>query len=710
MKLICLALLATGTTCACTTAAAQDTTRNIKLKTVDITSRKPFVEQKTDRTIIHPDVIITAGTTVMDVLEKAPGVRVDIQGGITLKGLQGVMVYMDGRQLHLSGNDLDNYLRSIPSSTLDQIEIMTNPPASYDAAGGAGIINLKIKKNKIKGFNAGLNLNARLARYSAQNYSADIYLRKNKVNLFGNFFYGERNSFNDIHISRRYKDSLDNITGTFDQRSFIHRKGYGFRTMIGADYYPTEKTTIGIVLNGLVRYPEITNESTGRYNTDPVHAINHEKGSFKNGTINTNYRRQYNSSDHELTANLDYLIYQVTNNQTFNVLTTKELLTGNLPAEIQIYSARTDYNRPLQNKWKLGVGLKTSYTKTDNIAAYFNPLPDYSKTNHFQYKEQISAAYMNINKDFAKLSIQAGLRLENTLSDGHQLGNLMKADSTFNRQYTSLFPTIFLLYKVDTNSVHQVKFNYGRRINRPYYQDLNPFITPMDQYTYYTGNPYLLPAFSDKLEAGYIFKNMLTATVSYSHTKHLATETIEIADGNYYSRPGNIGSSQQAAFSLDATIRKDKWFLCQLNGAVTFVHAQSDFYTGRLDVRNTYFGGQFLCQFVLPKQWTIQVDGNYQSSSKNTQFVMRSRGKVNMGVSKKLSKIAMVRLSVSDIFYTDINAGDINNLYRADASFRTLSDTRATQLTLSFRLGKTVAGQRKHDNNGTDTEQSRIKN
>ncbi len=189
-----------------------------------------------------------------------------------------------------------------------------------------------------------------------------------------------------------------------------------------------------------------------------------------------------------------------------------------------------------------------------------NTEPDYDKTNHFLYKETINAAYLNLNKDWSRLSLQVGVRLENTISNGHQLGNVTKPDSTFRRTYTNLFPTAYMLYKLDTLSKHQISFSYGRRIDRPFYQDLNPFISPLDKFSIYVGNPYLKPTFTNTFELSHIFKNKTTTTVSYNSTTDIIEETIDLANSIYISRPANIGKSSVLGLSITSSLKTAKWW------------------------------------------------------------------------------------------------------------------------------------------------------
>lgn len=699
------------------------------LKEVSVTSQKALIEHQIDRTVVNVDALISnAGSTAMDVLEKSPGVIVEQGGTISLKGKNNVQIFIDGKPTYLSGTDLENYLRSLPASTIDQVELMTNPPAKYDAAGNGGVINIKTKKSKVKGFNGGINLSYQQGIYGRTNNSFNFNYRNNKFNLFGNLGYSTGNNYNDLDINRHFLNNDGSIASNFLQNSFIRRTSKNYNVKIGLDYYASDKTTFGIGFTGLtnpgnVRTINVSKLSNAANVPDStIIANNKEHSNFKNGSINLNYRHQYNKTGRELTADLDYLNYSTNNNQSFNntsylpdgTITNNDMLTGNLPASIHIYSAKTDYTHPLNDGVKLAAGLKTSYTKTDNIADYFYTInntttPDYGKTNHFIYKEQISSGYINANKDWKRLSVQAGLRFENTTSDGHQLGNIQKPDSVFKRNYNGLFPTVYVQYKLDTAGNQTISLNYGRRIDRPYYEDLNPFLSPLDKFTYYTGNPFLKPSYTNNIELAHTWKN-ITTTLSYSKTKDDVNETIEIVNGIYYSRPGNLGNTVVKGISVDASFDPAKWFNFHLFANLVNIHTISDFYSGTLNTQGTYYFIRPILQFKLPKDWTVQLDGNYQSMVTSAQFLAGKRGRVNTAISKKLSASTTLKLVVNDVFRTYVNSGVINNLANTRADYHNIGDSRTGVLSLSYRFGKAVSGLRKHDANGAESEQNRVKN
>ena len=699
-----------------------------QLNQVSVVSKRPFIEQKIDRTVVTVDALISnAGSSAIEVLEKSPGVIVDQNGAISLKGKNNVKVFVDDKPTYLSGTDLENYLRSLSSSTIDQIELMTNPPAKYDASGTGGVINIRTKRSKAVGFNGGLNLSYSQGRFGKTNNSFNFNYRNNKVNVFGSLGYSTGINYNNLDINRHFENPDGSIASNFLQQSYIQPSYQNYSARLAMDYYVSDKTTLGIGFSGLLNPGDTKTRSTSQLsdaqNTldSTIVANNREHRHFTNEGVNLNYRHQYERKGQELTADLDYLNYDTRYNQSFDNTTylpdgstaNQGLLTGNLPSRINIYSAKSDYTQPLDNGYRLAAGVKTSYTKTDNIADYFNTVanvttPDYDKTNHFIYKETINAGYINLNKDFKRVSLQAGLRFENTISDGHQLGNIQKPDSVFKRTYNGLFPTFYIQYKLDTAGDQTLGLNYGRRIDRPDYADLNPFLSPVDKFTYYTGNPFLNPSYTQSLELSHNYKN-ITTTLSYSKTRDAMYETIYIQDGIYYSKPGNIGRIENFGLSVDASFDPAKWLSAHFYAYGGANHTVSNFYTGPLDVHGTLFIINPMVQFKPGADWTLQLDGRYQSPHQTTQLRVGDRKTMNAAISKKLSASTTLRLVVNDVFHSWVNTGTINNLALTRADFHNVIDSRTAVVSLSYRFGKTIANQRKHEANGAESEQNRVK-
>jgi outer membrane receptor protein involved in Fe transport len=721
-----------------TAAQSQDTTRKDTippvakpktLKTVIVTGTRPLVEHLIDRTVINPEALISnAGVSALDVLDNSPGVTVDQNGAITLQGKSGVQVFIDDKPTYLSGEDLANYLRSMPSSTIDRIELMPNPPAKYDAAGTAGIINIRTKRIKEKGFNGNLNLAYGQGIYTRTNNSLNLNYRYGRLNLATSFGYNLNNTYNEVHLNRYFDQSITGISPNFFQYSYTRPIHNNYNTRLALDFYSTDKTTLGIGLTGMLTTGSGRTTSTSLLSgaqdqpDSTILADNRDNRKFENGGINLNYRHAYDKKGWEHTIDLDYLTYQTRLNQTFvndsyypdGALYDSTLETGHLPTTIHIFAAKTDYTQPLADGITLSAGLKSSYTHTDNIADYYNVIggtaePDYTQTNHFIYSENINSAYVNATRNFRRLSLQAGLRFENTIANGHQLGNPQVPDSSFSRNYNGLFPTFYLQYKFDSGGRDQIIFNYGRRVDRPYYGQLDPFLFPLDKFTYNAGNPFLLPSYTDVLQLSYTYKK-ITATLFYNYIHDKIDGLVQIVNGIYYSRPGNLDNTYVAGMETDISLDPFKWFNFRLYIRLMEQRTLSAFYTGTLDTKGFQYYYRPVLTFKPGGDWTMQLSGFYQAKLVTEQFVDLPRYAVNFSLAKKLSADATLRLNFNDIFHTINYSWDIGYLAGTTADYHNVTDTRNIVLSFSYHFGKAIKDSRKHESTGAESEQQRVGN
>ena len=708
---------------------------------VTVTAKKPLIEQKLDRTIVNVDASVTnVGATALEVLEKSPGISVDKDGNISLKGKQGVQVYIDGRPSYLSGTDLANLLRNMNASQLDQIEIMTNPPAKYDAAGNSGIINIKTKKTKQFGYNGSLSTNWSQGRYLKNNQSFNFNYRKNKVNLFTNIGYSNRKNFQNLDIQRKFVDpNTKKVKSIFDQETKINQHNQSINGKIGIDYFSSKKTTLGAVVSGFYN-PETFSSRSNIYISNPAGVLqsqtvaraNNDK-KWKNFSTNLNFRHVFDSTGRELTTDVDYLTYRSTDaqdlvNAYYNTVGQPtfrpDTLLGSLPQNIKIYTGKTDYSHPLKKGAKFEAGIKTSFVTTDNDGVYNNlinsqPILDSGRSNHFIYKENVNAAYVNYSRPLGKKwSGQFGLRIENTNSDGHSSGYEFNATENkfsyvnkyFKRKYTQLFPTAYLQYTL--NEKNTFVLNYGRRVNRPDYEDLNPFIHFLDKYTFEQGNPNLQPQFSHNMELSHTYKGFLTTTLNYSKTTDIITEVLEqdIDKNETFVKKSNIASQRQYGISVSAGGQIKKWWTANI-----YVNAYNNLYKGI--VNNDYVSlgattGQLNVsnQFKFAKTWSAEIGGFYQTPAFEGVFRIKGLGTMNLGVSKQVMKgKGTIRFSARDILNSQKASGTV--LYsNIDASFQQVRDSRQVALGFTYRFnkGKLKAGSGKKAG-GASEEQQRVK-
>jgi iron complex outermembrane receptor protein len=695
---------------------------------VTVSSKKPLIEQKIDRTIVNVEAAITnVGNSALEVLEKAPGVTVDKDGNISLKGKSGVQVYIDGRPSYLSGADLANLLRNMNASQLDQIEIMTNPPAKYEAAGNSGVINIKTKKNKQFGYSGSITTGITQGWHTRFNDALNFNYRKNKVNFFSNLSFSRNHRGEEVYIQRKFRElSTKNLISIFDQASAMKSEGYFYNAKAGIDYSVSKKTTLGVVLNGYYN-PRIWKSSTATDIFDPGYNLvnmtkatsrNDEK--WKNFGSNFNIKHVFDSTGKELTTDLDYILYRSTSKQPLisayydnmgNLLSTPDTLLGTLPQNIDIYSAKTDYSMPLKKGAKLEAGFKTSYVKTDNNASYDTLLNgevrhDYNRSNHFAYKENINALYVSYSRPLSKKwNSQLGLRMENTNARGDQL----TTGEQFKRNYTQLFPTVYLQYIADKSN--QFVINYGRRVNRPNYADLNPFIHFLDRYTFEKGNPDLKPQFSHNIELSHTYKGFLTTTANYSSTTDIIQQVIEQNESTNetFIKKANIASRKQVGLSVSGYKQINKWW----SGNI-YLNVYNNQFKGivnneyvSLGITGLMFQAQQ--QFKWGKGWGAELSGFYRTKGLEGVIFIDGIAQVSAGFSKQVLKNkGTVRVNFRDIFAGAVYTGSIK-YSNVDATFKDVNDSRSVSVSFTWRFNKgnlKTNGSRK--TGGAADEQNRV--
>lgn len=675
-----------------------------ELATVTVTGKRPLIEQKIDRTIVNVDALVSnTGTTALDVLENAPGISVDKDGNISLKGKQGVIVLIDGRPTQLGAADLANMLRNMNSSLLDQVEIMTNPPAKYDASGTAGIINIKTKKTITAGTNGAATITYMQGRYPKLNEGFNLNHRYNKVNLFTNLSHSYRSSFGDLLIQRNILGNTGEIDNYFDQVGRKLVDANSFNGKLGMDYFVNKKTTLGVVLNGSYSPSESNNRNTTRIFTPAkeleriTNATVDNLQKWSSFNANFNLRTVFDKKGRELTADLDYTGYGSDVDQFMvnaytdaagNTLSKADTLMGSLPQDIKVYSGRVDYLHSLKKGARFEAGLKSSIVTTDNDARYDSIkngviVHDIGRSNHFVYDENINAAYANLSTPLTKkLSAQVGLRVENTNAKGVQL----TTGERFTRRYTQLFPTAYFQYKL--NSKNLLMVNYGRRVRRPNYQSLNPFIRFIDRYTYSTGNPNLAPQVSDNIEISHAWRNLVTTTINYSYTADIFDEVIEQKGQEAYMRPVNIASQRQYGLSVNASTPIAKWWTGNVN-----LNIFNNKYEGRINnadvsLEATSFILNVLQQFKLNKTLTAELSGRYRNGWFEGVVRARPVGFVSAGLSQQVMKgQGTVRVAVRDIFYTQKFRGT-SRYGNVDFSLQDINDTRIAAISFNYRFSK----------------------
>jgi hypothetical protein len=382
---------------------------------------------------------------------------------------------------------------------------------------------------------------------------------------------------------------------------------------------------------------------------------------------------------------------------------------------IQVISLKTDLNLPLKPKGNFELGLKSTLSKTKNNALYTIVLDDSTYinkplSNNYNYEEWINAAYVNYNTSFKKLSLQTGLRAEHTFYNAKQYSYLLIKDTLFGNGYFNLFPTIFIDYKFDSAGKHVLALDYGRRITRPTYRELTPFVSPLDRFTFYTGNPYLSPSFMHNINLAYNLLSKYFFTISYSKTKNQSNETIQIINGTYYSRPNNLGQAQIISLSAQGVLRP--FNRLNSNYVVELANGQykSKLYNQDLNSSGTYIYFNLINSISVFNNWRIEISGDYLSDVTEAQFVIGDYGTLNFGLQKTFLKNKLnCKISVNDILYSFRTRGTINNLDAATANWYSVRDTRVVGINLSYRFGSNNKINKVCQSSSTENELKRIK-
>ena len=712
-----------------------------QLSEVQVVANKPFIEQQLDKTVVNVEnSIVSAGSTALEVLEKAPGITVDKDGNISLKGKQNVLVMMDGKPTYMSAGDLANLLRNMQSSSLDKIEIMTNPPAKYDAAGNAGVINIKTKKNQNMGLNGSATVGMGYGFFRSlpkENGSLNLNYRQGKLNLFGNFSGNNRKNFQINDIRRKFVENGKTLSG-FDQIADSDKQNSSFSYKMGADYFIDSKNTIGVLVNGMNgNFKELLdNQAIIKNAVGVMDSTSITKGDIKNTwgnySANINFKHVIDSTGREWTVDADYARYNADNLMQYrtskydllNILRQTRNEDGMTASKIDIYALKADLVFPINKTSKFEAGVKSSYVNSNNdmrfeflVGDLQTRTIDPTRSRDFLYKENINAGYLNYSKEIKKLSIQLGIRVENTIGKGTLLGK-----NLLDRNYTNVFPSVFLRQKLSAK--HQLGMSYSRRIDRPSYEDLNPFLYFLDPYTFQQGNELLLPQFTDAVELSHTFMDAITTTINYSRTNGVMTEILQQNNALKLTNVTkyNIGYVDNFGIAFSVPVPITKWWFSN-----TYFNLYNNHYVGDipkttvdangisntiyqpLDARATTYMLNMTHQFTLPKKFSLELSGYYQSPFIEGQLVGKPMGQVSFGVQKKVLKDkATIKLNVNDIFWTNQFRGSFifNDI---DVQIVNKWESRTARMTFTYRFGNNKVASARQRQTGLEDEKGRVK-
>jgi hypothetical protein len=707
--------------------------RTGEMKEIVVSAKKPFIQKLTDRIVVNVDnSIVNAGSSAFDVLERSPGVLIDPNDNISLRGRAGVIIMIDGKITPMTGADLVNMLRSLPSNSIESIHIITNPSAKYDAAGNSGIIDIRMKKDQRMGANGTLTAGYGQGVYPKTNAGITFNYRNKKLNLFGNYNYAYRVNLNHLFLDRNFFNN-GVFNGADLKDNYARMPFSAHATRFGADFFPSKKTIVGFVVNGNFNHFDrvmnnnslVINDQRKASSTFKTRAANNDD--FHNIVANVNLKHNLDSSGREITADIDYGIYNTgsltgTATKYFELdggtLQPDYILNGDQDGKLTLKTAKVDYSHPFGKATKLEAGLKTSFVESDNDAKFWDvsngtPQNDVNKTNQFFYEEENHAAYVNLSKEFKKFNVQIGLRGEQTNVKTNQVKGNIQWDSS----YFQLFPSAFFNYKLKEDKT--LGISVSRRIDRPGYSQLNPFLFLIDVTTYATGSPGLLPQITWSYELSYTLKT-LSFTLGYSHTTN--NQNIAIvrfkdvfpnipADDNVTVQiPVNLTSSDYIGLTVAAPVRINQWwnminnadiFYNKYNGNLAGTALNNGTAATRISTNNT---------FTLLKGWTAELNANYNSGGRSGYMVFEPQWGMGVGLQKSMWKNkGTVRLSITDIFWTNLPKATItyNNYIE---NWHAQRETRVATLSFTYRFGKNTVAAARRRTTASEEERRRAGN
>ncbi|MFT6319933.1 MAG: outer membrane receptor protein involved in Fe transport [Granulosicoccus sp.] len=700
---------------------------SVELAEATVKARRALVEIKSDRTVFNVQgTINSVGADAIELLRKAPSVTVDNNDNINVLGRAGVLLYVDGKRQPLAGDDLTNFLKGISADQIDRIDIITNPGAKYEAEGNAGIIDIRLKKDKSHGANGSINATHNQGKVGRSNVGFTGNYRNKRFNTYGNLGAGNRNGLNDLNFNST-QNGIRLIETNESRRS---SEAINFR--LGTDLFIHENHTIGFLVSGgysddsspATNQIKLSNLSTPNEIDSVLIAENETDSQRDRLSYNINYRFDNRKKGQSLNIDLDYGTFgneteRFQPNRYFdlnNNLLTENISRFSTPSDIDIYTFKADYEANLFGG-KLGIGTKLSQVISDNTFLVFDEvngenIQNNFRSNTFKYDEKVYAGYVSFNRPInEKMNFSAGLRAEQTDAVGNlQAFEVNLQEPPVELNYLSWFPNVGLTYAASPQ--HSFALNYGRRINRPDYNVLNPFSNQLSELSFQQGNPFLSPEIVNNIELGYTHKYRYNFKLAYSKTIDQITRLIGPDESdpraNFISW-ANLADQTIMSFNASLPFAFTEKWNAFFNLSGSYIDNQADYGDGAVvDVQLFSYTIFQQHTFNLPNQFTAEVSGYYSGPGVwGGVFEYESSWSLNLGLQRKfLNDQLNVRLSANDIFFE--SGWDGVSVFDGLVSEGSGNwDSRNVSLSVSYNFGNQQVKSRKRKT-GLEDEAGRV--
>lgn len=690
----------------------------LNLGEIMVKGEKPLVEQQFDRTVVNVEGDSKAGINATDVLRKVPGLVVLNGNEIRFEG-KGITVNIDDKPTRLSGVDLINLLNSTSTRNIAKLEVLYNPSAKYDAQGEGGILNIKTLKRTKPGYNGSLSLTGGHGwKYlTGNNASLSLNYRSNNDYFYMSHSVSKGQQYQEIKAYTR----IAGIGQSLQDLGVYISPYTNQNTRLGYDHYFNKKNVFGILLTGYYNITNPSRESTTDIYSTFANTIdstrissNHSNRLSKGFNINLNYKLTLDSAkQQEITMDADggLFSYRDDNFLTLRLNNPGGILIGDPYSLIQdgntmtrILSYKADYSQKTK-KATLESGLKVSNVKIENG---FNSLRRNdvgnsfdNGSNDFDYKETIAAAYVSMKFDVAKLTIQPGLRAEQTFTHSYS----PTIDSTIKRNYLSLFPNLAIGYKIKS---HSLSATYSRRIGRPNYSYLNPFRIVRSAYSILQGNPYLSPSYTENFRLGYSYKAKYTFSVTYRNAQDVITDLSTVDDQSKVitDTKANLSENQNYGANLGYYNKFFKLWDLGVSFGFSNSHYRFPYQNQLVSIAQSSFTYSMDNRFTLKKSWWISAFLYGQTRVTYGNQINLPYSFLNLGAGKNILKgKGSLSLSINDIYYGSITRSETRY---GNVNYDTYSkyDSRNVRLNFSYSFGNSQVKIRKRAAGSTE-EQNR---
>ncbi|MFD0750666.1 outer membrane beta-barrel protein [Mucilaginibacter calamicampi] len=691
------------------------------LKEVSITARKAYVETRPGRVVLNvQNSIVAEGVSVYDLLRQAPGVQAGSQGSLSIIGRQNAMILVDGKPLNVSGENLTALLESMQSSNVQQIELLSNPSARYEA-GGAGVINIMLKKGSNAGTNGTFSIGGGYGKFYKANTGITFNNRMGNVNIFGNYNYVANKTFKTFTTDRVI--DYQGTTSNYDSRYYTTRESFNHSFRLGSDFFLSPNHTLGFLVSGTINNSdylkdnELRISNSGRFDSTIV-----TMASLKRNLATLNYEANYSGKLDTLGQTLSgYVSYNHFDRRSDEYISNSftkasgevyrpALWQQNLsPAMINIWAAKADYLKPLSKNTRFETGLKYSRVRSDNDLIFgpkrngvYTVDPNFS--SNFIYTENVNAAYANLSSSTGKWKINGGLRVEQTIAHGSSASDRI----SFEKNYVDFFPQVQLQYNHNAKNYFTLSFN--RSIYRPLYEEINPFLYYVDLYDYRAGNPQLLPSYTNTVELAHSYKSTIVtslyATVTDNFYNFTAYEQNSESKVNITTKK-NFGRMAAYGIKFFTPLQFTSWWTATLSVDASYQRIQAYPQNGSLNkgtqdviVFNNH-------SFKIGSGFAANLNIWYESPTFYGFSRFKANSRFDAGISKTVFKNqGTFRLSAMDLFRT-LRDRAYTNYQNINLSIINREEGRVINFGFSYRFGNRQLKNANTHKLGNEDEQRR---